>query len=703
MSISNKLIGITPTAGGVEPVGIDFDGTNDYLSRTSDLVGNADSKTFTFSAWVYNGGDTLSQLQYLYLIDNGSGQNRFYITNDSNGKLTVLGRNSNNNNILVGQITGSLSLPYNTWIHILVSVDLANPSSRAIYINDTSQTVSWSTYTDQAIDFTNPEHYIATEDDLTNKLDGRLAGVYLDYTYRDLSVEANRRDFIDADGRYVTPPTSGIISVPMDDPEDPGRNDGTGGDFTLNGTIAQAGRGPNQYNAPASTFDGSADYLDISGLSFNSKTFTTSFTAKPNSALGTLTVFRANSSGNEAVKAELVSGEFRYRVRNGSGVVASADTPVTSQNKYVNVSISFDVSDSNKRHVFIDGVDLTSSTTWSFYTDALSYTVDTMAIGANTNGAGAFNADIGDFWFDTTYIDLSADNPFYDSETGKPKDLGADGSNPTGSAPLIYLPLRADDAGSNKGTGGDFTVNSGPFVGARGPSEFWGESAEFNGSNQYLSRSSALTGASDGKQVTLACSVYWDANTLDSIFTMADSDGDVVFRLYARPDGDQCVIDGRDATASLIFEADFTLSSGASQWLNFLVSFDLTDSAKRHLYVDGANVSPSWNTYSNTDILFSSAQNVYLAANRTGSVDFDGKIGFLWFNTEYIDFSQEANRLKFFDAFGYPVDLGEDGSLPTGNQPLIYMNNDFHLGTNLGSGGDFTPQNTPTDGGFVRG
>jgi hypothetical protein len=79
------------------------------------------------------------------------------------------------------------------------------------------------------------------------------------------------------------------------------------------------------------------------------------------------------------------------------------------------------------------------------------------------------------------------------------------------------------------------------------------------------------------------------------------------------------------------------------------------------------------------------------------------RIGFLWFNTEYIDFSQEANRLKFFDAFNNPVDLGADGSTPTGSQPLIYMNEGFHLGTNLGSGGNFTPQNTPTDGGYVNG
>ena len=47
MAAGNSL----PT--GDTPEGVSFDGTNDYLSRSSDLTGNADGKTFTFSAWVY--------------------------------------------------------------------------------------------------------------------------------------------------------------------------------------------------------------------------------------------------------------------------------------------------------------------------------------------------------------------------------------------------------------------------------------------------------------------------------------------------------------------------------------------------------------------------------------------------------------------------------------------------------------------------
>ena len=40
---------LTNGASGVADA-IDFDGVTDYLSRSSDLVGNADGKTFTFSA-----------------------------------------------------------------------------------------------------------------------------------------------------------------------------------------------------------------------------------------------------------------------------------------------------------------------------------------------------------------------------------------------------------------------------------------------------------------------------------------------------------------------------------------------------------------------------------------------------------------------------------------------------------------------------
>jgi len=63
-----------------------------------------------------------------------------------------------------------------------------------------------------------------------------------------------------------------------------------------------------------------------------------------------------------------------------------------------------------------------------------------------------------------------------------------------------------------------------------------------------------------------------------------------------------------------------------------------------------------------------------------------------YFTTDYIDFSQEVNRLKFVDGFGMPKDLKaqiDAGVIPT---PLIYLPFDdtSNLGKNLGTGGNFS-------------
>jgi hypothetical protein len=695
-------------AGGViEPVGIDFDGTNDYLSRSSDLVGNADGKTFTFSCWYYQ---AVQSAQRFYISDDGSDYGIQIGCDNAQGVLRILAENSSGTGILTAiSSTGTFSA--DTFAHILISIDLENASNRYIYVNDVDVTsnFTFSTYTNSAIDNTKPNHFIGAGFGGGGALTkGRLAGVYLDYTYRDLSVEANRRLFIDADGRYVTPPTTGIISVPMDDPDDPARNDGTGGDFTLNGVVAQSGRGPNQYNAAASTFDTTADYLSstsITGLS-DGKTGTIVFTVKPQENDNHY-IFDAYTGGTShfTVAASVNGGYYQIRGYTSGTVeilrIRSSISPVIG--KYHTVAVTWDLANVSNRRLLINGVEDTSAT-YTIYTDnTIDYTRSNYNVNAN-QGLAQTLMQLSDLWFDDSYTaDLSG---FYDTETDKPKFLGTTGELPTGSAPLVYLPLYASSAGTNLGTGGDFTVNSGPYVGARGPSEFWGEAAEFNGTNQSLSRfnsgSNAIVGITNGKSFSVAMAFRTDTRLNDEAF-IAQSDGGsggkgVRVDYFSTTTLD---IQAGNAAGTNILRATSTVSLDDTNWHILLASFDLSNVSKRHLFLDGVS-DLSVITYTDDTIAFDVDR--FTIGAGVGGADFlDGKIGFLWFNTEYVDFSQEANRLKFFDAFGYPVDLGEDGSLPTGNQPLIYLNEGFHLGTNLGSGGNFTPVNAPTDGGYVKG
>ena len=68
-------------------------------------------------------------------------------------------------------------------------------------------------------------------------------------------------------------------------------------------------------------------------------------------------------------------------------------------------------------------------------------------------------------------------------------------------------------------------------------------------------------------------------------------------------------------------------------------------------------------------------------------------------HNEYVDLSTVEGRGKFIGGDGRPKNLGDDGSNPTGTQPLIYMRFDPHEshGTNLGSLGNFSNSGVSKD------
>jgi len=63
----------------------------------------------------------------------------------------------------------------------------------------------------------------------------------------------------------------------------------------------------------------------------------------------------------------------------------------------------------------------------------------------------------------------------------------------------------------------------------------------------------------------------------------------------------------------------------------------------------------------------------------------------LWVAAEYVDFSDTATLQKFRSSGREQVDLGQDGSTPTGSQPLVYLSGGVsQFAYNFGSGGSFS-------------
>jgi len=700
---------------------IDFDGTNDYLSRSSDLTGNTDSSAMTFSAWIWLSSST--SYQYFY-----AARNRFTVGTVSNTTFEVNAYDSSG--IAIKRFTvSSPDIAKDTFVHFCCSFNTLNIRAA---VNDVVASLSVSVNNSGTVDFTQTQHFIGRDLSGATLYGGRLSNVFLDYTYRDLSVTANRRLFVTADLKPAADQASlnPILYLPLNDPTAPGANAGTGGDFTLTGTIARSGRGPNQYNAPYSDLDGSNDYLlrtaSPTGIAASKQvTFSIWFQIDVLStqryicsAWGGSNVYFVISKGSSATDPITVEG------KNSSGgttvlrfsIPATKLLSVVGRNNHLLFSV--DLADTGKRKVFANGQDITANITWSVYTNsAIAFANMTdWAVGCldNTPAGGAaqsfWNGKLGALWFNTSYIDLSVAANLEKFVTGtgidaKPVDLGASGELPTGTSPLIYLPMYGNNAGKNYGTGGDFTVNSGPYTGARGPNEFWGNKADFytTGPAGFLSKTTSI-GISDGKIISFSFWYTGEAGNEGNVFEIAQGSTAPKLRLRCRGDGNGFYIYGWDSAGTQILLGNRTGTAWVvGQTHHICGCIDLSNTSNRFVYDNDALVSMNWTTYTNSTLDLSPTSYRYFIAGTYGVPNEASLYGILsefYFTTEYIDFSQEANRLKFRDAFGNPVDLTqqiEDAAIPN---PAIYMRFDpASFGTNYGTGGNFTVNGTITDGG----
>ena len=473
--------------GEILPEAVSLDGFTDFLSRASDLTGNTNSKTLTFGCWLYNDGNRLT----MYGASTGAtSTNHFRFEAGDDNTLTFQIYDG------AAQLTAYTTakvFPKNTWVNFLISIDTDNQSGCKAYVGDTEISVTYSNFpTGELLDLTHTDHYIGALPYNTSFLStGRLAHVFLDYTYRDLSIEANRRLFITADGKPADP--AGLIALnpiayfQLTDPATAHINSGTGGDMVQNGTLDLASLGPNQENCVASEFDGSVDYLENTSYSAtDSKLFVFACIF---STVTTSTDYMIHfvDGTTERGFIKVGQGEIWMRLYNSSNSQIFQIVNYKfgeSSSRITSLALSLDMDDSNSFNLMING-SFHSVTPSTFVTgEVVDITRDKIRIGIDDNIAKS-KGTLGEVYFHNVLIDLAA---FWDTEANRPKPISQVVSE-TGVTPIIGMPIRADNPGANTyGSGGDFTEFSAPFVGARGGSEFWSRGVVVDSSN-YLTGS----------------------------------------------------------------------------------------------------------------------------------------------------------------------------------------------------------------------
>jgi len=232
-------------------------------------------------------------------------------------------------------------------------------------------------------------------------------------------------------------------------------------------------------------------------------------------------------------------------------------------------------------------------------------------------------------------------------------------------------------------------------------------STDFNGTFQ-LSSTSAI--ASDGGQFSLSMWFYvptgYSAGTLyhqdmdgqfgryPSIYVKLNHQREISFDINSYPG------------SGFFRDTSPTNSVNLDEWNHIFISYNSSGPAG-NFYLNGDAIGPFTALTSNTIPYSTGHRDTNIGGSNFYS-DFGASISEVWIDNSYIDFSSQANREKFVSSDNLPVFLGDDGSEPTGSQPLIYFTLNFsELGSpvgadNLGSVTTFSPVGSgATDGGDV--
>lgn len=244
------------------PDAILFDGTTDFMDRGAGLTGIVDSKTLSLGLWLRSSSD--GGTRYIFVNDGV----RFAIRLSVSNQLIFLG-DDNTGTEIANMNSSNAILAGSGYHHVLISVNTATDTG-FVFIDDVDRTVQAVPFTDLPIDLTRVNWSVGSVVGGSLKLTGAISDLWFSTEFIDISVEANRRKFIDAAGNPVflgvsgEEPTGSPASVYLrGNQTDQGINSGTGGDF-----VSQATQVPGETTGPVANATSSASGL-VNGPMFH--------------------------------------------------------------------------------------------------------------------------------------------------------------------------------------------------------------------------------------------------------------------------------------------------------------------------------------------------------------------------------------------------------------------------------------------------
>jgi len=213
----------------------------------------------------------------------------------------------------------------------------------------------------------------------------------------------------------------------------------------------------------------------------------------------------------------------------------------------------------------------------------------------------------------------------------------------------------------------------------------------FDGTNDYMARGADLTGNADSKVGTIS---FWFRTAVDGTNIVIHDTKTTTMFIRKLTTNKFAISASNAALATILNMVSGNAFTTSATWHHLAASWNLATPVA-HLYIDGASDEAAGSTETNDTIDYTRTDHFIGSADGFSSL-YNGDLAELYINyAAYIDITQAANLQKLRSASGKPVDLGVDGSLPTGTAPIIYQSvrsGDAAtvFAINKGSGGNFT-------------
>lgn len=207
----------------------------------------------------------------------------------------------------------------------------------------------------------------------------------------------------------------------------------------------------------------------------------------------------------------------------------------------------------------------------------------------------------------------------------------------------------------------------------------------FDGSNDYFTRTAALSGAVDSKKATISCWFKVSSAAYTQYVYTIYTGATTYFYLRFTTSG-YVQVYGKDAAGNIVVYVDSSTSGWTNgAWHHVMISFDNSQAQPEylHFYIDGVNRLGTVNTWTSGDIKWSNQYSTFGSYHTGGLIA--GDISEFWMSPGlYTDLSIASERRRFYGGAKAPIVTAVGLATPI----LYFPNGD--AASNSGSGGNYT-------------